>query len=86
MKKVYVIRFVIYFIFLAGPILAALNCPGWNEGVGSTGECVIDTEFLRKLASASYTMLLISAFTLFLPILIYIGIIIYVTEWYIKGI
>jgi len=54
------------------PILAMLNCEGWNEGSGTCTACLIDTPFLRGVAESLYGWLLLSAFTLGLPIFVYL--------------
>lgn len=54
------------------PILAMLNCRGWNEASGTCTSCFIDTPFLRGVAESLYGWLLLSAFTLGLPIFVYL--------------
>jgi hypothetical protein len=54
------------------PILAMINCEGWNEGSGTCTACFIDIPFLRGVAESLYGWLLLSAFTLGLPIFAYL--------------
>jgi len=64
--------FLIVGASLALPALAMLNCGGWNEGSGKVASCAIDTPFLREISEFFYNWLLLSAFTLGLPILVYL--------------
>ncbi|SCM67175.1 hypothetical protein SAMN05421764_11047 [Donghicola eburneus] len=62
-------------VFGAGigiPILALFNCGGWNEGTMQVAYCVVDTPDLRFVAEVVYAVVLLSSFTLGLPIFVYL--------------
>ena len=63
---------LIWLAFLLVPIFAMGNCGGWNEGSMTVANCVVDTPFLRDLADSFYGFALLSAFTLGVPVLIYL--------------
>jgi hypothetical protein len=59
-------------VLLILPALAMINCGGWNEGSGKVTSCLIDSPFLREFSESLYGLLLLSAFTLGLPIFVYL--------------
>lgn len=83
-KTVLGIRIIFYFVFFALPFLGMLNCEGWNEGSMKVSSCYVDSEFLRFFAELFYGLLLLSAFTLFVPFFVYAGVVIAVTELVVK--
>jgi len=62
------------------PILAMLNCEGFNEGSMAVETCFIDSDLIRGYANFYYGWLVISSFVLFIPIIIYIVIVIQVAK------
>lgn len=54
------------------PILGMMNCSGWNEGSGAVYSCLfLDSGFTRAYANFYYGLLLLSAFALLIPFVIY---------------
>jgi len=76
MTKRKVLAFFIYFVGLVLPVLAMLNCSGWDEGSMQVQSCVIDSDFIRAYANFYYALLLFSAFMVLIPLIIYVGVII----------
>jgi len=64
----------IVIVLFLGPIAIMGNCSGWNEGSMKVAACTLDSRLLRDLADLLYGVVLISAFILGLPILLYIAI------------
>ena len=62
-------------LLVAAPILLAENCSGWNEGTGVVRSCHFDTPSLRDAASTIDNLLLLSAFFLGIPILLYLALV-----------
>lgn len=56
------------------PFLVASACSGWNEGSMQVASCSPDWPFLYGWANVVYGMLLLSAFTVGIPILIYLAV------------
>jgi len=67
-------------IFLLGPVAIMGNCSGWNEGSMQVASCVVDVAPLRHLADLLYGWVLLSAFLLGLPILVYVGVALAITR------
>jgi hypothetical protein len=59
------------FVFYILPIISAFNC-NWNEGVGVTN-CYVNWGIFREFADIFYWVILLSVFTFFIPLLIYIA-------------
>ena len=57
-----------------------LNCSGWSTIDGKVSSCIIDGEVFREFANACYGFILLSAFMLGLPLILYLGGIIATTE------
>ena len=76
MSKKRAIRLVFYFIGLVMPILGMMNCKGFNEGSMTVKECFIDNSLLRSYADFYYGWVTISSFMIFIPVIIYIIIVI----------
>ncbi len=70
----------IYFFAFVLPILGMMNCSGWNEGSMVVESCIIDGTIFRAYADFYYGWLLISAFMAGAPILIFIGIVVFLTK------
>jgi hypothetical protein len=70
----------IYFIAFALPILGMMNCSGWDEGSMTVESCMIDGAIFRAYADFYYGWLLISAFMVGAPILLFIGIVVFLTK------
>jgi len=68
------VKWAIWLGFVLVPVMAMGNCSGWNEGSMAVASCAIDTPFLRELANFYYGYLLLSAFTLGVPIFIYLAV------------
>jgi len=66
------IKRVIFFIAFVLPLLGMANCNGWNEGTMTVKSCVIDGQLFRGYANVYYAFLLMSAFTVFIPIYLYV--------------
>ena len=66
-------RLPFYALFFIFPVLGMKNCEGWNEGSMTAKSCIIDNSFLHAYADFYYGLLLISSFTLLIPLLIYIA-------------
>jgi len=70
------IALAIYFIALVLPIIGMMNCSGFDEGSMVVKSCVVDGSIFRAYASFYYGWLLIFAFAGFIPVLMYIGVVI----------
>jgi uncharacterized membrane protein len=79
MKMSKKITLAVYFIAFVLPILGMMNCPGWNEGSG-VQSCIIDGNIFREYAELYYGLLLLSAFLMLIPVIIYVGFVIAVTK------
>jgi len=64
------------------PILAMLNCKGFNEGSMKVSKCFIDSSLIRSYASFYYGWLTISSFMMFIPVFIYIGVVILIAKYF----
>lgn len=64
---------IISFCGFVLPILAMVNCLGWNEGSMSVSGCVVDFPFARAYADVYYGLLLFSAFMLLMPLGVYVA-------------
>jgi len=80
MKKSEKISLAIYFIAFVLPILGMMNCSGWNEGSMAVKSCVIDGNIFREYAEFYSGFLFISVFMMLIPVVIYAGVVIVVTE------
>ena len=68
----------LFFLFgVILPILGMMNCSGWNEGSGTVASCLIGGGFMAVYANFYYGFMLISAFALLIPLIIYISILIF---------
>lgn len=65
--SVYTVAFIL-------PVLSLINCPHYNEW-NWVWVCFVEADLLRKYAEMYYGWLLVSVFTLFIPIIIYIVIV-----------
>jgi len=79
MKK-NLLRFLIYFIAFILPILGMINCSGWSEGTMEVSYCVKGGMFSKIYANFYYSLIFYSAFMLLIPLVIYIGGIIFFIE------
>ncbi len=75
MRKLPAIPVVVTAIGILLPILAMLNCSGWNEGSGMVKACVIDGPLFRSAANFAYGFVVISVFIGFIPVFLYIAIV-----------
>lgn len=66
------VRIFVYFVGLVLPLLAMLNCEGFNEGSMAVKSCVIDSELVKAYASFYFGWITISSFMLFIPVFFYI--------------
>ena len=80
-RKTKIIRVIMYSLTILVPLLAMENCSGWDEGSMEVSSCFIDILIFREFANFCYSLLLISAFLAFIPLLIYILIVIGITEF-----
>lgn len=80
MKKSGKARSIIYFCTFILPILLASNCDGWNAAEMSVDSCVIENQFFVEAANFIISMVFISSFMGFIPILIYIFVVILSVE------
>jgi hypothetical protein len=80
-RKTKIIRVIMYSLTILVPLLAMENCSGWNEGSMEVSTCFIDILIFREFANLCYSGFLISAFLAFIPLLIYILIVIGITEF-----
>lgn len=69
MKKIFI--WMVYTIAFILPGLSLVNCPHYNEW-NWVWACFIEIDILRKYAEIYYGWLLVSVFTLFIPVIIYI--------------
>jgi len=72
MNRKRVFTLVTYMVAFLLPILGMMNCSGFNAANGAVQECYIDASFLRSYANFHYGWIMISSFIFFLPIIIYI--------------
>jgi hypothetical protein len=49
-------------------------CQGWNEGTMSALSCIGDSESLMKIYNAGRTLVLVSSFTVYIPLIVLGGI------------
>jgi len=80
-RKTKIIRVIMYSLTILVPLLAMENCSGWNEGSMEVSTCYVDISIFREFANLCYSGLLISAFLAFIPLIIYILIVIGITEF-----
>ena len=80
-RKTKIIRVIMYSLTILVPLLAMENCSGWDEGSMEVSSCFVDISIFREFANLCYSLLLISAFLAFIPLLIYILIVIGITEF-----
>lgn len=87
-KKIILIKIIlilaIFFIAFILPILGMRNCSGWNEGSMAVTSCTIDGNIFREYANFYYGLLLISAFMMLIPAVIYVGVVIFFTKLILK--
>jgi len=81
MSKQRAVKIAFYFIGLVMPVLGMMNCKGFNEGSMTVRECFIDHSLLRSYADFFYGWMTISSFMLFIPIIIYIIIVIKLAKY-----
>ena len=79
-KKTYV-KVIVYFLGFVLPILSMLNCDGLNEGNMAVTSCVIDSDLIRSYASFYWGWLAISSFMLFIPVIIYILVVVFIAKF-----
>ena len=80
-RKTKIIRVIMYSLTILVPLLAMENCSGWDEGSMEVSTCFVDISIFREFANLCYSLLLISAFLAFIPLIIYILIVIGITEF-----
>ena len=80
-RKTKIIRVIMYSLRILVPLLAMENCSGWDESSMDVSSCFVDISIFREFANLCYSLLLISAFLAFIPLLIYILIVIGITEF-----
>lgn len=61
-------------------MLALFGCDGFNEGTMKVSNCFIGFSAFEEYANVVFGFLLVSAFILGIPILIYVGAVVLVTE------
>ncbi|WP_137221143.1 hypothetical protein [Shewanella sp. MEBiC00475] len=76
MKKSMKARVFIYFCAFILPILFILNCEGWDAGGMSVSSCTIENFIFIEAANFVIGLLFFSSFMAFIPVLIYIFIVI----------
>ncbi|WP_020681020.1 hypothetical protein [Marinobacterium rhizophilum] len=74
------IRWILYGVGFLLPMLALFGCDGFNEGSMKVSSCFIGFSAFEDFANAVYGFVLVSAFMLGIPILLYIGAVVLVTE------
>jgi hypothetical protein len=74
-----------YFIFLVLPILIPISCEWPSGGSYTTSECLINISIMHGIANLVAGVLMLSVFLLFVPIIIYICIVLGVTEIVVKS-
>ena len=58
------------------PVMSVYVCPVANEGTGvQTSACSMNSALIVSYAEFAYGLLLISAFTMFVPMLIYVALV-----------
>ena len=85
MKKLavwFLSRLPFYFLFYVLPVLVMGSCEGWNAGNMETQSCAIDLWVVRKYADIYYAFVMFSSFMLALPILAYLIIFFFVSEFF----
>ena len=83
LKKIFrwfVTRIPFYFLFFILPVLVMLSCEGWNTANVATQRCAIDLPIVRLYADNYFAFVTFSAYLLAIPILIYIVVLIIVSE------
>jgi len=84
MTKKTIAKIFVYFIGLVMPILAMLNCNGFDGGNMKVSHCFIDSSLIRSYADFYFGWLLISSFMVFIPVIIYVGIVVLVAKYFSK--
>ncbi|MGV7960883.1 hypothetical protein QPK13_07115 [Photorhabdus tasmaniensis] len=72
LNKKNIITFIIFFIIFILPVISMMNCHGWNEGSMEVTECSINLWIVREYANFYYDFVLVGAFAMGIPIIIYI--------------
>lgn len=72
MGKKALLRVTLYFLFFLLPILGMSNCSGWSSRDMEVASCAIDFGLARSYANLYYDFVFISAFLIFVPVLVYI--------------
>ena len=70
-----------YILSVAIPVLAIYNCTGWSTRDMEVSNCYINFDFCKILANFFLNWLFFSAFLLGIPIIVYFGIFIGITEF-----
>ena len=78
-------RLPFYFVFFILPVLVMSSCEGWNTGTMTTQRCAVDLAIVRSYADGYYTFVTFSSFLLAIPILVYILVLVFVSEILGKG-
>ena len=62
---------VIYFTLLYIPLFSMVVCTGWSANNMSCSRCMFHNEIIGEIADSFYNMVFISAFTFFIPFVMY---------------
>lgn len=73
-------RFTIYCCVFVLPILIMMSCSGWNSGTMEVQQCIIDVSIIRLVAKFYSSWLMLSSFMLFIPVVLYVGGCVLITE------
>jgi small-conductance mechanosensitive channel len=65
-------RIFTYFCAFILPILSVINCEGWNAGSMSVKSCTIENYVFIEAANLVIGLLFLSSFMLFIPVLVYV--------------
>ncbi|MEM6377434.1 MAG: hypothetical protein AAF705_04420 [Bacteroidota bacterium] len=80
MKVKQSIQLLLYFVGLALPILGMLNCSGFNAGNMAVQSCFIDHPLIRDYASFYYGWITVASFMAFIPVVLYIIVVVLSAE------
>ena len=88
-RRIILLRIILYSLGFGLPLLVMFGgCSYYPAPSLSFSSCVIPSEMFKEYASFIFAMVLISSYMLGIPILIYVAVVVAVTEfiaWALKG-
>jgi uncharacterized RDD family membrane protein YckC len=75
-----IFRIIMYLFWFGIPIFLLLNCSNWSAAYLKASGCIVQDPVLRDIAGMLWTVIYMSAFVMFLPVIVYIAVIVGFTE------